>query len=63
VLLGCGADRQNGHRAIADAPRDFIPTHALDEMAVGIGFHLPGAPVYEPTETSVKSPAVIQPCR
>jgi hypothetical protein len=34
-------------------------------MAIGVYFHSPGAPLYdyEPTETSVKSPAVIQPCR
>ena len=63
VLLGCGADRQYCHRAITDAPRDFIPMHALDEMAIGVGSHSPGAPLHEPTETSVKSPAVIQPCR
>ena len=63
VLLGGGADRQYCHRAVADAPRDFVPMHALDEMAIGVGFHSPGAPLHEPTETSVKSPAVIQPCR
>ena len=63
VLLGRGADRQYGDRAITDAPRDFVPRHALDEMAIGVYFHSPGAPLYEPTETSVKSPAVIQPCR
>jgi hypothetical protein len=37
--------------------------HALDEVAMGIGFHSPGAPLHEPTETSVMRPAVIQPCR
>jgi hypothetical protein len=63
VLLGRGADRQDCHRAIAEAARDFVPVHALDEMAVGVYFHSPGAPLYQPTETSVKSPAVIQPCR
>jgi hypothetical protein len=42
VLLGRGADRQYRRRPIADAPRDFIPTHTFDEMAVGIGSHLPG---------------------
>src|SRR5436305_397073 len=55
VLLGCGADRQYCHRAIANAPRDFVPMHALDEVAIGVYFPSPGAPLYEPTETSVKS--------
>ena len=63
VLLGRGADRQDRHRAVTDAPRDFVPTHALDEMVIGVRSHSPRAPLYEPTETSVKSPAVIQPCR
>jgi hypothetical protein len=63
VLLGGGADRQYRHRAITDAPRDFVPMHALDEMAIGVYSHSPSAPLHEPTETSVKSPAVIQPCR
>ena len=36
VLFGCGADRQYRGRAVLDAPRDFVPTHALDEMAIGI---------------------------
>ena len=42
MLLGCGADRQDSHRAITDAPRDFVPTHALDEMAIGVSFPFAG---------------------
>jgi hypothetical protein len=63
VLFGGGANRQYGRRAITDAPRDFVPMHALDEVAIGVYSHSPTAPLHEPTETSVKSPAVIQPCR
>ena len=43
VLLGCCADRQYRHRAISDAPRDFVPMHALDEMAIGVYPHSPSA--------------------
>src|SRR3954447_23343534 len=63
MLFGRGADRQNRNRAVLDAPCDVVPMHALDEMVIGIHSHSPRAPFYLPTETSVKSPEVIQPCR
>ena len=44
VLLGRGADRQYRHRAVTDAPRDFVPMHALDEMAIGVAFPFAGRP-------------------
>ena len=61
VLLGGGADRQNGRGAIFQATRDLVPGQAFDQMAVGFPAHAPG-PQLSP-ETPVKSPAVTQPCR
>ena len=44
MLLGGGADRQYSHCAVTDAPRDLVPTHALDEVVIGVRSHSPRAP-------------------
>ena len=62
VLLRRRANRQYRGRAVLDPPRDLVPPHAFDEMAIGMRSHSSGL-LYVPTETPVKSPAVIHPCR
>ena len=61
VLLGRGADRQYRGGAVADAPRNVVPHHALDKIAFGISAHASGL-LYS-VETLVRIPEVIQPCR
>ena len=62
VLLGGGADRQYRGGAVADVPRDLVPHHALDKMRVR--YPCPCVRAFAIlSETAVRIPDVIQPCR
>ena len=45
VLLRRRANRQYRGCAVLDPPRDLVPTHAFDEMALGIAFPFVGASI------------------
>jgi hypothetical protein len=42
VLFRRSANRQYRGRAVLDPPCDFVPTHAFDEMAIGMRSHSSG---------------------